>query len=562
MSGFKLGIGGRIWSLVALLVLGLAVMAFEGLTAMHDSMIEDRRQALRQIVESATSIVASYQTRADKGELGADEAKTAAKNALRSLRYGKNDYVFIVDYQYRNVLLPPRLDLEGQDQSQAKDATGVYFARDIVETARKEGIGYVTYHWARTKDEPSVPKMAAVLDFKPWAWVVCTGVYIDDIDEAFHAKAIGIGLTALAILVLGVALAVLIARSVLGPLGRVVTRMRGLAAGETAGEVIGTERSDEIGELARAMEIFRANSIENRRLQDQQEELKTAATREQKQALASLADSFEARVMDVVKVVASSSTELQATAQTMSSGASDVVTQATTVAAAAEQATSNVQTVASAADELSSSISEISRQVVESARISTAASEQAAHTNAMVQGLAAAADRIGEVVRLINDIASQTNLLALNATIEAARAGDAGKGFAVVAGEVKNLANQTGRATEEIGQQIAAVQEETRRTVEAIKGIATVIDQVREISSGIASAVEQQGAATQEIARNVEQAAQGTQEVSRNIGGIKQSAGSTGSAAERVLGSASDLASNSEKLRAEVTHFLVGVRSA
>jgi methyl-accepting chemotaxis protein len=180
----------------------------------------------------------------------------------------------------------------------------------------------------------------------------------------------------------------------------------------------------------------------------------------------------------------------------------------------------------------------------------------------MVQGLSAAAERIGEAVKLINDIAAQTNLLALNATIEAARAGEAGKGFAVVAGEVKNLANQTGRATQEIGQQIAAVQEETRRTVEAIKGINSVIDQVRQIASGIASSVEQQGAATREIARNVQHAAERNQDVSRDIGGMTQSASTTGAAAETVLASASELASHSDKLRTDVTLFLAEVRSS
>ncbi|PKU24743.1 PAS domain-containing methyl-accepting chemotaxis protein [Telmatospirillum siberiense] len=273
------------------------------------------------------------------------------------------------------------------------------------------------------------------------------------------------------------------------------------------------------------------------------------------------ADTFEAGVMDLVNSVSSSSTELQTTARSMSSGAAESAAQAVTVAAAAEQATANVQTVASAAEELSSSVSEISRQVAESARISTAASEEAVRTNNMVQGLASAAQKIGEVVKLITDIASQTNLLALNATIEAARAGEAGKGFAVVAGEVKNLANQTGRATDEIGLQIATVQEETRKTVEAIKGIATVIEQVRQISSGIASAVEEQGAATQEIARNVEQAAVGTQQVSNNIGGISKNSTNTERGAGRVLTSADALASDSQKLRGEVTRFLAEVRA-
>ena len=346
------------------------------------------------------------------------------------------------------------------------------------------------------------------------------------------------------------------------PIGRLKTVMEAFARNDLKAEVPGIDRGDELGEMARTVAIFKTGAQEVERLRADQERQKHVAAEQQKRALNQLAQTFESRVMDVVKAVGSSSTELQTTAQSLSSAASQASSQATTVAAAAEEATANVQTVASAAEELSASIAEISRQVADSARISTEASEEANRTNSMVQGLAAAADRIGEVVKLINDIASQTNLLALNATIEAARAGDAGKGFAVVAGEVKNLANQTGRATEEIGQQIASVQEETRRTVAAIKGISTIIDQVRQISSGIASAIEEQGAATQEIARNVQQAAQGTQDVSHNIGGVTQSAAVTGAAAQQVLGSAEDLSANSEKLRGEVTRFLAEVRSA
>jgi len=385
----------------------------------------------------------------------------------------------------------------------------------------------------------------------------------DQLTDVTNAT-IGTMLTSVGIgLVVSLAIALWVSiKGLAQPIGRLKAVMEAFARNDLQAEVPGVGRGDELGEMARTVEIFKAGALEVERMRTEQERQKQRAAEEQKRALNALADTFESRVMDVVKAVSSSSSELQSTAQSMSSAATQATSQATTVAAAAEQATANVQTVASAAEELSSSITEISRQVAESARISTAASDETTRANTMVQGLAAAANRIGEVVKLINDIAAQTNLLALNATIEAARAGDAGKGFAVVAGEVKNLANQTGRATEEIGQQIASVQEETRRTVEAIKGISSVIEQVRQISSGIASAVEEQGAATQEIARNVQQAAQGTQEVSHNIGGVTQSASTTGAAAEHVLVSAGDLASNSEKLRGEVTRFLAEVRSA
>ena len=272
------------------------------------------------------------------------------------------------------------------------------------------------------------------------------------------------------------------------------------------------------------------------------------------------ADAFEQSVKGMVEIVASAATQLQSTARTMEGTANGTSEQATTVAAAADEAATNVQTVASAAEELASSIAEISRQVAQSTQIAGAAVDEAQRTNSMVQGLADAAQKIGEVVSLINDIASQTNLLALNATIEAARAGEAGKGFAVVASEVKNLANQTAKATDEISAQIGGIQTATKDAVGAIEGIGGTIGEINEIASAIAAAVEEQGAATQEIARNVEQAASGTTQVTQNISEVTQAASETGQAAGQVLDAASELSQQSEKLNGEVHRFLDQIR--
>ncbi len=265
------------------------------------------------------------------------------------------------------------------------------------------------------------------------------------------------------------------------------------------------------------------------------------------------------RVQEVVGIVASAAAEMEASAQSLAATAEETNRQATAVAAASEEASTNVQTVASATEELSASVSEIGKQVGESSRIAQQAVVEAERTNAAVKGLAEAADKIGAVVQLINDIASQTNLLALNATIEAARAGEAGKGFAVVASEVKTLANQTAKATEEIGAQIAAIQTATGDSVQAIQGIGATIKQINEIAAAIAAAVEEQGAATQEISRNVQQAAAGTTEVSTNIASVSQAATQTGSAAGEVLGAARELAGHGTKLNTEIEEFLRAV---
>ncbi len=267
-------------------------------------------------------------------------------------------------------------------------------------------------------------------------------------------------------------------------------------------------------------------------------------------------------VKDVVDVVASAATEMDSTAQTMTATADSTSQQATAVAAASEEASTNVQTVAAAAEQLSSSITEISRQVAKSSEIAQSAAEEAERTNETVETLAAAGQKIGEIVELINNIAGQTNLLALNATIEAARAGDAGKGFAVVASEVKSLANQTAKATEEIAEQIGAIQSVTNDTVGAITSIRGTIGNINEIAAGIASAVEEQGAATEEITRNVQQASEGTAEVSKNITGVTQGASETSSSASRVQTAAGELSTNAAKMSDEIVAFLQQLNAA
>jgi methyl-accepting chemotaxis protein len=362
--------------------------------------------------------------------------------------------------------------------------------------------------------------------------------------------------------VLVAAAAIAMTRAVVGPLARLTETMKRLAGGDKAVDIVGTMRGDEIGAMARAVQVFKDNAIAMDRLRDEQEALERQAERDKRQALETLACSFEASVRGIVDAVSADATEMHKTAESMSATAEETSQQASVVESAAEEASTNVETVAAASEELSSSITEISRQVAQAAAIAGKAADESKQTDETVNGLSKAAQKIGEVVALINNIASQTNLLALNATIEAARAGEAGKGFAVVASEVKSLATQTARATEEIKNQIDTIQGETKNAVTAIQHIGGTIGEINEIATAIAAAVEEQGAATQEIARNIQQASAGTGQVSANIAGVASAAGETGAAASHVLASASDLALQSERLRGEVDKFLATIRAA
>ncbi|CAM3544972.1 methyl-accepting chemotaxis protein [Thalassospira profundimaris] len=344
------------------------------------------------------------------------------------------------------------------------------------------------------------------------------------------------------------------------PIRQITEVMKELAGGNKQIDIPGQDRRDEIGDMSKAVLVFKENMIKAEQLAAEEAE---AVKRREKRAakINKLTASFDQDMSVILKTLASAATEMQSTATGMSSTAEETSRQSGIVAAAAEQASTNVQTVASATEQLSASIAEITQQVSQSSTVANRAVEDAEKTNIQIRGLAEAAQKIGDVVGLISDIAEQTNLLALNATIEAARAGDAGKGFAVVAAEVKNLATATSRATEDITNQITGIQNETDGAVTAIGTISSTITEISEISAAIASAVEEQGAATLEITRNVQEASVGTTEVTSNIVSVNEAAGSTGAAAEQVLSAASELSRESESLRHKVEAFLSAVRA-
>ena len=407
-------------------------------------------------------------------------------------------------------------------------------------------------------------------DNTPWTVVISVpkAVALADIDQLQTKLTERAGSATMWMVILGIVVGavatfvmILAARGIAKPIVNITHSMTKLAGHDTQAEIPYQERTDEVGDMAMAVQVFKDNMIKAEELTRSAAE-ETKRREERAERIAALTQRFDVDASELLASAAAASKEMESTAASVSGIANDTNQRATSVASAAEQAAANVQTVASATEELTSSIAEISRQVSQSSDIAGGAVSQAEQTDRQIQGLAAASQKIGDVVNLISAIAEQTNLLALNATIEAARAGDAGKGFAVVAAEVKDLASQTTKATEEISQQIGTVQLETDEAVRAIQQIGETIGEMNAIASSIASAVEQQSSATGEIARNVEEAARGTQEVTENILIVSQSAGETGTAATQVTSTAGELRSKSEQLRAQVEQFLADVRAA
>jgi methyl-accepting chemotaxis protein len=559
---FRMTVGRKIYALIGLSFLGLLGIGVLDSGELASSLRQQKQIELKHLAELALGIVKEEHAAAQKGDIAVADAQKRAMARLATLRYGNNDYFWINDMQPRMVMHPIKPEMNGNDLSTYKDPNGKTLFVDFVDVVRKDGAGFVPYEWPKPGFDKPQPKLSYVTGFAPWGWVIGTGVYIDDLKTQTWVSTQRALIAGAIILLISLAVSMFVARGITKPLQRMTVAMNALAGGNLDVDVPGIGRHDEVGEMANAVEVFKSNAVARQGLEAEQKEAETRAVTRRKADMTKLANDFEGAVGEIIETVSSASSQLEASAGTLNSTAVRAQELATVVAAASEEASTNVQSVASATEEMSSSVNEISRQVQASARMAGEAVDQARSTNDRVSELSKAAARIGDVVELINTIASQTNLLALNATIEAARAGEAGRGFAVVASEVKALAQQTAKATGEIGQQIAGIQAATQDSVNAIKEISGTIERLSEISSTIAAAVEEQGAATQEISRNVQQAAHGTQQVSSNIADVQRGASETDSASSQVLAAAQSLSGDSNRIKLEVGKFLNSVRAA
>ena len=549
--------------LLILLGLFLATVLVAGIwsaTSKRATMVEGYRNSIQAVVQTSLSIISSYDERAAKGEFSREEAQTQAKAALRALRFFGSEYMFGYEFDGTNVFHGVRADLEGTRKlADFKDSNGVLVIRGLIESA-KSGDGFLIYNFPKAGGGDPVPKLALAAIYEPWGWMIGTGVYIDDVDAAFHRTlSETLAVTLVASVLLGLIGFRLVSRIAKG-LDDIGTATGRIAKGDLATQVGGTERRDEVGTLARSVETLRLSALEAEELRRRHATLEHEAEQTRRAAMLRLADEFESTVGGLVQSVAESAGQLTHTSSAMSGGAEQTTRLMDGAARAAETTSGNVQAVAGATEELAASIREIAQQIAESTTGSARAVEDVRRTYALIEQLDGVARRTVEVVDLIRSIAAQTNLLALNATIEAARAGEAGKGFAVVASEVKNLANQTAKATDDVQAQIAAMTDATSSVVVAMRGVGGAIETVNTVASSISAAIEEQGAATRDISQNVNEAAQGVSSVSDSLTLVCSHATATGQASAEVAAAARAVGERADRMLTEVSAFVARIR--
>ena len=557
----RLRLRGKLSVLVGLFVVGFVAVIVSNASSLHDRMLNDRIDKLKTTVDMAETLANHLEDQVKADKMTPDQVLAELRDKLHAMRFDDGDGYMTLQRLDGTILIHVDPARENKP-STAVDSNGRSILSLIQDAVRSKDSGVISYLFPKPGRSVPLPKISYVARFEPLHGVFLAGAYVDDLEQSFHdsiAWTVGVGG---AILVAILFVAFLVNRDIAGSLVMLKDAMAGLADGKLSIEVPGVDRSDEVGEMAAAVKVFKDNAIRMEQIKAEQKQAEERALAEKKRSMDEIAKGFESRVGAIVEAIASSVSGMQGTAGSMGTSAERAASQVRMVATASEQASGNIQSVASAAEELAGSVSEISRQVSVSSGMAAKAVKDAMRASELVNSLAAGAQKIGMVTSLINEIASQTNLLALNATIEAARAGDAGKGFAVVASEVKGLASQTAKATDEISGQISTIQNETNQTVVAIQTICTTIEQLSETATAISAAVEQQGAATAEIAASVQQVATGTKDVSDNIGSVAQVVDATESASDVVMGAAGELSKQADALRSQVARFLSDVRAA
>lgn len=553
-------IGARIGLIVVMLLGMMTLLVVLDIYSSQRSMRSDRAQSTRRLVEVATTVLGHYAEEQRSGRLSRQQAQAAAAQAVSALRYDGTGYFWINDLDGRIVMHPIKPRLDGSDGRLILDVNKHSPFGLAADIGRQHGSGFFGYLWPRPGTTQPIEKISYAALFVPWGWVVASGLYVDDINAAIWTLSMHRIEWLVLIAMVGNAIAFWIAWSIIGPIRSLTDAMSRLAGGDKSHPVPELHRSDEVGSMAAAVQVFKDSMIETERLTAEQAAAR--ASRSQRQdATERATEVFATSVTTVMTRLAASAQAMSGAAEAMTGASVAVHHEASSTSTGAEKSSMDLHSTAGAVEELTASFDEIARQVSTAAGVSQNAVGRAEASQVVIHGLAEATARIGDVVRLINNIAAQTNLLALNATIEAARAGDAGKGFAVVASEVKALAGQTATATAEIGRHVSTVQGATEATISAVTEICAMIGGMSVVSTSMAAAVEEQSVTTREIACSVQAVSSATAASARAMSHVVRVADDAGSASQVVLVGAKEIEHETDVLRAEVNNFLVTIRT-
>jgi methyl-accepting chemotaxis protein len=546
----------KLIGLMSVMIGMVAVIGWMGVNEVERALVRQKHGELRSQVEVAVSVINHEVARLRKGETSEAEARKQAAEALRPIRFAGQEYFFLYDMNGVNVMHPIRKELEGKDLSGLKDENGKLFIQEMMQTVRSQGSGVVEYLWKKPGSGTPTLKIGYVTGIKDFGWIVGTGMHIEDIasivDKSREVLAKWIvGLTALALIL---AYFAMISMNV--PLAALITSVRRLASGDLDAGIAGAARRDEFGAIARAVGGIRKlmqDRAANERVSEQ--EAQARQTSERKALLGKAGERFDASVNSLAGEIGDGAASLSASARVLADASEITDTRAGAVSENIDGVLSEIRGVASALQQLDAGAQESRRRCDAALAIMTTAAQTTGETRVTISSLSAASEDIAKVVTLIQAIAEQTNLLALNATIEAARAGDAGKGFAVVASEVKQLAQQTGQATDDISRKIAAIATATKDAVKATETISVRIDELNVIASGIAASVEQQSVASAEINRAMATATSRTERMAGDVIDVAQSSIETRGAVRKVLEAAEAFEQQAGKLRDETKDF-------
>lgn len=542
----------RIAVLGVLVLIAAGAVAWTSGAAMERQLKAQKIRELSSVTDIAFSTAQDFKARAAKGEMTMAEARTRALDAIRGMRYAGQEYFFIYDYRGYNLMHPFLPAFPGTDKSGLKDENGKFLIREMIEVSKSTGRGVVEYIWKKPGTTIPSLKIGYVIGDKDWELFYGTGVHIEDVEaimaDAWNQLFWSVGVVS----VILVMISLLLMRSISAPLARLRNSLTSFANGEFSAPVDGTDRRDEIGAIARAVEALRSGLKQKAQSDQIASQVERARfENDRKRVRAESAQAFEQSVKGVTSIILERARLLMRTADQLVDSSRHTSVQVKDVSASAAEVLSETRTVATAASQLETVVAGVTQQMTEASTMAGAAVDRVRHASAAIRELSTSSDDIGRVVSLIEDIAAQTNLLALNATIEAARAGDAGRGFAVVASEVKALAGQTAKATQDISMRINQIQGATGDAVASIEEIERVISRLDEIALGISAATEEQFAATADISRAIGVAAGRTEEVSQDVATLDASTQHTQSVAMDVAAAARDLDEQARRLDEE-----------